>query len=104
MMIVDSSYVTKRWVSLEQNRKMLRLMEKAKEMLEELALRQEQVISFIFAEFKAHEVADLVSRLSVLASRLEKARIKATVEPWISLTSEGPSAIARGRFEEAPQP
>jgi DNA-binding MarR family transcriptional regulator len=115
LMIVDSSYVTKQWRSLEQNGLIRRqscldarlvklsLTEKAKRMLEELALRQEQIIAFIFAEFETNEVTNLVSSLSVLASRLEKARIKATIEPWIAQASEGSSAIGRSRFEEAPQ-
>jgi DNA-binding MarR family transcriptional regulator len=114
LMIVDSSYVTKQWRPLEQNGLVrmlschdarfvkLGLTEKARKTLDELALRQEQVVAFIFAEFTSHEVTELVSRLSVLASRLEMALLKVTVEPWTSLFSDGPRTMARNRYEESP--
>jgi DNA-binding MarR family transcriptional regulator len=114
LMIVDSSYVTKQWKSLEQNclvRRLpcqdarlvkLSLTEKATKMLEELSLRQEQLFAFIFAEFENHDVADLVSMLSVLASRLEKAHIKASIEPWNVLAPAETRAVVRSRLEEKP--
>jgi DNA-binding MarR family transcriptional regulator len=114
LMIVDSSYVTKQWKSLEQNCLVQRqssqdarlvklsLTEKAKKMLERLSLRQEQIISYIFAGFQTHEVTDLVSRLSVLASRLEKAHIKATIEPWNVLAPEETSAMVHSRIDGRP--
>ena len=93
MLHVDPSFVTTQSKLLEKNgflhRKssstdarvvQMSLTEKTRNHLKKLASQQQAINDFIFEEFDHRELAEFTSKLAALKNRLEKARLKVTID------------------------